>query len=63
VVLVHTLKLQCVDDDVIPFPSLLEVSLRSILEKNFVALLDVDRLVRHFLAQQRDIFIFDGLFQ
>jgi hypothetical protein len=56
-------KLQCVDDDVVPFPSLLEVSLRSILEKNFIALLDVDRLVRHFLAQQRDIFTFDGLFQ
>src|SRR5579863_1584772 len=56
-------ELQCVDDDVVPLPSLLEVSFRSILEKNLVALLNIDRLVCHFLAQHRDIFTFDGLFQ
>ena len=56
-------ELQCVDDDVVPSPSLLEVSFRSILEKNLVALLNIDRLVRHFLAQHRDVFTFDGLFQ
>jgi len=56
-------ELQCVDHDVVPSPSLLEVALRSILKKNLVALLNIDRLVRHFLAQHRDAFAFDGLFQ
>lgn len=56
-------ELQRVDDYVVPSPSLLEVSLRSILKKNLVALLNIDRLVRHFLAQHRDVFTFDGLFQ
>lgn len=54
--------LQSVDDDV-PLPSLLDVSLCSILQENLVTLLDIDRLVRHFLAQHRDIFTLDRLFQ
>ncbi len=56
-------KLQSVDDDVVPFPSLLEVPLSSILEKNLIAFLNVDRLVRDFLTQHRDVFTLDGLFQ
>jgi hypothetical protein len=56
-------ELQCVDDDVVPSPSLLEVSLRGILKKNLVTLLNINRLVRHFLAQHWDAFTFDGLFQ
>jgi len=55
--------LQSIDDDVVPFPSLLEVPFSSILEKNFVAFLNVDRLVRDFLTQYRDVFTLDGLFQ
>jgi len=55
--------LQSVDDDVIPSPSLLEVPLGSILKENLVAFLNVDRLVRDFLTQYRDVFTLDGLFQ
>ena len=55
--------LQSVDYNVVPFPSLLEVPLSSILKENLVAFLNVDRLVRDFLTQYRDVFILDGLFQ
>ena len=55
--------LQSVDDDVVPSPSLLEVPLSSILKENLVALLNVDRLVRDFLTQYRDVFTLNGLFQ
>jgi hypothetical protein len=44
------LQSQSVNDNVVPSPSLLEVSLSSILEENLVAFLNVDRLVRHFLT-------------
>jgi hypothetical protein len=55
--------LQSVDYNIVPFPSLLEVPLSSILKENLVAFLNVDRLVRDFLTQYRDVFILDGLFQ